>query len=130
MTEGAADIGFAVLVAGALVAVIAGVRAMRRPERADAAFGPVEIAQIVDNGIVRQSAAGASGLILVIFSVISVIKYFAAQTTDQQIVALLLWIGNCVFWGTFMLGAMISSGRTSTVYREAAPAERREPSGL
>lgn len=118
---------FAAVVLGLVISIFAGARAIRRSGRAEDPFPQMEIARIVDNGIVRQSAAGVSGMILVICSVISMVKYFAAQTSDQQIVALLLWIGNGVFWGSLMLAAMISSGRTSTVFRDTAPAERNDP---
>jgi hypothetical protein len=94
-----------------------------RPKR----LPPIEIARIVESGVVHNTGAGGIGLFLLIFSAISVLKYFAAETVNQQIVALLLWIGNGVFWGSLMLVATISRGKTSTVYRDQAPAERQDP---
>jgi hypothetical protein len=46
---------------------------------------------------------------------------------------MLLWIGNGIFWGVFLLARMIASGRISIIYRSEIPgaratsAERREP---
>jgi hypothetical protein len=121
-------IGLTVLVVIVVIAILfASARASRKSESEEALLPPVEIARIVDPGIIRNSAAGGSALILVIVSAVSIFKYFGAQTVNEQIVALLLWIGNGVFWGAFMLGAIISSGKTSVVYREPALTERREP---
>jgi hypothetical protein len=86
---------------------------------------PVQIAHIVQKNVARDSS-GAS-FPLLIFSVVSLYKYFTAVTTDQEIVALLLWIGNSTFWGAIFIGAMISHSRTSIVYRDMPPAERQEP---
>ena len=94
-----------------------------RPKR----LPPIEIARIVESGVVHNTGAGGIGLFLLIFSAISMLKYFAAETVNQQIVALLLWIGNGVFWGSFMVTAAISRGKISTVYRDQAPADRQEP---
>jgi hypothetical protein len=86
---------------------------------------PVQIAHIVQQNVAKDSSGAA--LPLLIFSVVSLFKYFTAETTDQQIVALLLWIGNSTFWGTILVGAMIAQSRMSIVYRDMPQAERQEP---
>jgi hypothetical protein len=86
---------------------------------------PIQIAHIVQQNVARDSSG--AGFPLLIFSAVSLFKYFTAETTDQQIVALLLWIGNSTFWGSIFIGAMISHSRTSIVYRDMPPAERQEP---
>jgi hypothetical protein len=86
---------------------------------------PVQIAKIVDPG--TAGGAGVGGVALLLFTVYCLFKYFAAETLNEQIVALLLWIGNGVFWGSLTIAAVISGGKTSIVYRDQVAAERQEP---
>ena len=74
----------------------------------------------------------AIGLIIALigFTVYSGFRYFAAQTASDQIVALLLWIGNSLFWGIFVCLFVLNRGRNYIVYRSNAlgtPKNRREP---
>lgn len=52
--------------------------------------------------------AGILGFLLVLFSIFTLFDFFVAQTQEREIVALLLWIGSCLFWGFFLLANLIS----------------------
>jgi hypothetical protein len=95
-------------------------------KRGDATEPQIEIARIVDRGLVGPGA-GAIGFMFAVATLFCFVNYFVASTTDRQIVALLLWIANSAFWGVCLLANLISQGRTSTVYRDPSPAERQEP---
>lgn len=122
--------GFAIATTLVLVIAYTGVRIFRKT-RADKHVPPnrqpSQIAHIVEQKVSQDSGAGGAGLLLIIFSAISLYKYFTAETFNQQIVALLLWIGNGIFWGVFFVGMLISHARTSTIYRDLPPAEPQEP---
>jgi hypothetical protein len=127
------------LFAGLAILVVVGVavtvvRKIRTPklEKGETPTS-IEIARIVEQEMRQNGGAGTAGALLLIFTAMSLFKYFAADNVYQQMVALLLWIGNSVFWGVFLLARMIASGRISVVYRNEPPggratsAERREP---
>jgi hypothetical protein len=46
-------------------------------------------------------------VMLIISSLISWLVYISADTIFEQIAALLMWIGNCVFWGIFIVVSAI-----------------------
>lgn len=96
-----------------------------------AAIEPTAIAEMVETSPPANWGAGVCFLALMLFSVISLVKYFGAETYDQQLVALLLWIGNSVFWGTLMTVFVLTNRSShSTIYRKTPPvaaAQRREP---
>jgi hypothetical protein len=104
-------------------------RKIRTPHKGDERLPPVEIARITEQEVDQNAGAGVAGVCLLIFTGIALFKYFAAENVYQQMVALLLWIGNGVFWGVFLLARMVAAGRISIVYRDANPAivERKEP---
>ncbi len=113
----------------AVIVVVAGLFMLARRSGKimprDVPLPPVEIAKIVDPR--TAGGAGVGGIFLLIFSAYCIFKYLSAETFNEQIVALLLWIGNGVFWGSLTIAAVISGGRTSVVYRDQVPAPRQEP---
>jgi hypothetical protein len=128
VTDEEKAIALGVLIVVAIVAVLFAIDRYSRKTRGVAEgypLPPVQIAKIIDPGTIGEARVG--GIALLIFTVICLFKYFSADTFNGQIVALLLWIGNGVFWGAFMIVAAVSSGRTSLVYRDQVPAERQEP---
>ncbi len=86
----------------------------------------VRIARIVDDltpglgGSTRRVSVvyGVLMTILIIFSLVSATSYYTAETVFQQIAALLMWIGNGVFWGVIMIVTAVLQPRTYIVYRE------------
>jgi len=119
-----------ILVAAGIFSIVRAFRFVARRNRADQELlqaEPTQIAHIVQKNVARDSSGAAFPLF--IFSAVALYKYFTAETADQQIVALLLWIGNSTFWGAIFIGAMISHSRTSIVYRDLPSAERPEPRG-
>jgi hypothetical protein len=88
---------------------------------------PVQIANIIEQAVESSGGVASAAVLLIIFSVVSAIDYFAATTVFEQIVALLIWIGNGIFWGVIMIVAALGRRRTYIVYRDAVPTERREP---
>lgn len=82
-----------------------------------------------------DTSDGCVGAFLVLallgFSAYSYIRYAAADNVYGQMAALLLWIGNCAFWGIFIITFVLARRRIFVVYRDASPAavdNRREPS--
>lgn len=92
---------------------------------------PVAIAEITEGPPAANWAGAFAAIALLGFTVIALAKYFNAETANQQLVALLLWIGNCAFWGIFVLAAVISGRGKLTVFRlpqvPVTPSERQEP---
>jgi hypothetical protein len=127
VTDEEKAIALGVLIVVAIVAVLFAIDRYSKKTRGVEGYPlpPVQIAKIIDPGTVGEARVG--GIALLIFSVICLFKYFSADTFNGQIVALLLWIGNGVFWGAFMIVAAVSGGRTSVVYRDQVPAGRQEP---
>lgn len=80
-----------------------------------------EIATIVEREPKRDGALAAGGLMLICSTIYCLFRYFAAETIDQQIVALLLWIGNGIFWGALIISNAVLIARTSTVLRTDQP---------
>lgn len=88
---------------------------------------PVQIAHMIEENMNDGGGVGAAALMLFIFSIVAMFTYYGATTVFQEIVALLIWIGNGVFWGVIMIVAALGRKRTYIVYRDVAPAERQEP---
>src|ERR1700691_39101 len=87
-----------------VIRVLRSIFANRTDEDDSLRGAPVQIAHIVQKNVARDSSG--AGFPLLVFSVVSLYKYFTAITTDQEIIALLLWIGNSTFWGAIFIGAM------------------------
>jgi hypothetical protein len=49
------------------------------------------------------------------------VSYYSAENASQQIVALLIWIGNGIFWGVLIIAGTISRTRTYIVYSDIPP---------
>ncbi len=92
---------------------------------------PFRIARIVDDQtpglwsrhprlavVLHGVAMGVPVTFLIIFSLVSATSYYTAETVFQQIAALLMWIGNGVFWGVIMVVTAVLQPRTYIVYRE------------
>lgn len=115
------------IIAWLAIIIIFGVLFAVFRKRSDDNVDPqIEIARIVEPNLVQRASVGFLGLILFAFTVVSFLKYFTADTVYQQMVALLLWIGNSIFWGVLLLANLISQGRTSTIYRDETPNDRRD----
>lgn len=81
---------------------------------------PIQFAKIIE----EQEGLGAgtivAGLMLIIFSFVSAGMYANASTVFQEIAALLIWIGNCAFWGIFIIAGAIGCKKTHIVYSDVA----------
>jgi hypothetical protein len=89
---------------------------------------PVRIARIVEDTLGGGGGGGFAALMLIIFSIVATYSYYRAETVFQQIVALLIWIGNSTFWGIFILVPVLIRRRTYVVYRDVQePPARQEP---
>lgn len=83
----------------------------------------IEIARIIEINLPRRASTAILGFMLVAFTVFSLIEYSFARSVEQQTLALLFWIGSCLFWGILLLANLLSRGRTSVAYRETKPTD-------
>jgi hypothetical protein len=64
---------------------------------------------------IKGQTLGVGGIlatVLLLFSsLFSWLVYMSADTIFEQIAALLMWIGNCVFWGIFIVVSAIAYTR-------------------
>jgi len=119
--------GTAIVAVGTMIAVV---RSARRRRKADLSEREREIStRLARISEVYQAAPEAAGplFFLLFASVVCGFKYFSAETYAQQGIALLLWIGNCLFWGILTLVGVAARRRTMIVYRDQPNADRREP---
>lgn len=65
----------------------------------------------VIKGEVLGAGGGFAAIMLIIFSVVSCFIFLNASTVFGQIVALLTWIGNCTFWGIFIIVSAIRANK-------------------
>ena len=60
---------------------------------------------------IKGETLGVGGILatvmLLFSSLVSWLVYISADTIFEQIAALLMWIGNCVFWGIFIIVSAI-----------------------
>lgn len=64
---------------------------------------------------IKGETLGVGGILatvmLLFSSLVSWLVYISADTIFEQIAALLMWIGNCVFWGIFIVVSAIGHTR-------------------
>lgn len=83
----------------------------------------IEVAHIVEPNLPETAAVGVIGFALILCSLVCMMNYITARSYEQQIIAVLFWIGNCIFWGVLLIAKLISQGRTSIIYRETTPTD-------
>lgn len=94
---------------------------------------PVQIAHLKEQIQADTSDGCLAGFLILALlgaSILAAVRYFEARTVDDQIVALLIWIGNCAFWGIFIITFVLARRRVYIVYRDITPSaaeRRREP---
>lgn len=115
-------ISLAATIAGGVFAAIIIIAAIRQTSDQEV-VNKVEIARVVENSLPQRASVAVLGLLLLLLSALCLIKYFVARTSEEQIIALLLWIGNIMFWGVFLISNLISIGRTSVINRDATPVD-------
>jgi len=78
--------------------------------------------------IIKGKTLGVGGILatalLLFFSLFSWLVYISADTIFEQIAALLMWIGNCVFWGIFIVVSALSHTRANNVEHQGDPTKR------
>jgi hypothetical protein len=61
--------------------------------------------------VIKGETLGVGGILatvmLLFSSLVSWLVYISVDTIFEQIAALLMWIGNCVFWGIFIVVSAI-----------------------
>ena len=61
--------------------------------------------------VIKGETLGIGGILatvmLLFSSLVSWLVYISADTIFEQIAALLMWIGNCVFWAIFIIVSAI-----------------------
>jgi hypothetical protein len=82
MTDEQKGILFTVLIVIAALAVLVAIARKSKADGGAARLVPVQIARIVDGGSLGSAAGG--GLVLIIFTVISLVKYFSAETVKAD----------------------------------------------
>ena len=87
----------------------------------------MQIAHIVEQSVESSTEVGVAAMLLLVASAVSGLFYLNATTVLQEIEAVLIWSGNGIFWGVFMIVAALGRRRTYIVYRDVAPTERQEP---
>lgn len=110
-----------------------GSRGQEGKRKPSSATNSVQIAHLIERPPSNASDGYVVALLilgLIGFSLLSCFRYFTATNASDQIIALLMWIGNCAFWGIFILCFVMSRTRTYVVYRDIGPStgeNRREP---
>ena len=65
--------------------------------------------------VIKGETLGVGGILatvmLLFSSLVSWLVYISADTIFEQIAALLMWIGNCVFWGIFIVVSAVGHTR-------------------
>lgn len=121
MTADQQTIVITIIVVGVVLLTLLLATLRSRPEKE--AVTAIEIARVVESNIDHRVGAGVLGFFLVLSTIYCLIEYSFAQSAERQMVTLLLWIGNSLFWGVFLLANLISRGRTSVIYRDATPSD-------
>jgi len=71
--------------------------------------------------VIKGETLGVGGILatvmLLFSSLVSWLVYISADTIFEQIASLLMWIGNCVFWGIFIVVSAISRTRANDLKR-------------
>lgn len=84
------------------------------PEAAEVHAAKIVVIQKRGGGVV------VLGVIQVLATIACLFHFIATDTVLQEIAVLLLWVGNGVFWGSFMIVSAISERHTYLVYSDIA----------